>query len=66
MNLDLSGLDGAVRGWLLPALVLLPLTGSLLLLFARRLGETAAAWLGTDVMTLATRFTHFGIMTVNR
>lgn len=49
MNLDLSGLDGAVRGWLLPALVLLPLTGSLLLLFARRLGETAAAWLGTGV-----------------
>jgi NADH-quinone oxidoreductase subunit M len=49
VNIDLDGLDGMVRGWLLPTLVLLPLVGALILMVVRRLGETTAAWFATGI-----------------
>jgi NADH-quinone oxidoreductase subunit M len=55
VNIDLNGLDGAVQGWLLPTMVLLPLAGALILLMARRVGETTAVWFATGIagVTLA-------------
>jgi NADH-quinone oxidoreductase subunit M len=49
MNIDLSGLDGVVQGWLLPTLVLLPLVGALVLVMARRVGDTVAVWFATGI-----------------